>query len=270
MTLFLPHRNARLLRTLITANALAIAMVAPACAALSHPWLSVSPRFEKYAYFSNVRSGDEVTSPFVVKFGVSGMGVAAIDTAVENTGHHHLLIDRPLPLDFSKPLPSNDQYIHFGKGQLEFLVNLPPGEHELRLVFADHRHIPNFVYSKPLRIRVREGKSASAQTAPTEGIEVLTPREGESVRPPFRISLHASGWKISHHLIKNPSTGHFRLTLRSGTGQSARFDLDEGQTELWFAPPAGDDSAELELIDNSDPKRVLATSEKRSFTVVAN
>lgn len=269
MTALFAHRNACTLRTLMTASALAFSMVAPACAELSHPWLSVSPRFEKYAYFSNLRSGDEVSSPFIVKFGVSGIGVAAIDKELAHTGHHHLLIDRPLPLDFSKPLPSNEQYIHFGKGQLEFKVDLPPGEHELRLVFADHRHIPNFVYSKPLRIRVREGTPSTAQSALAEGIEVLAPREGESVQPPFRVSLHASSWMISHQDIKNPSTGHFRLTLRSATGQSARFDLTEGQTELWFAPPAGAYSAELELIDNIDPAQVLATSAKRSFNVRA-
>ncbi|MFX8778223.1 DUF4399 domain-containing protein, partial [Acinetobacter baumannii] len=86
----------------------------------------------------------------LIKFGLTGIGIAAIDKPLAQTGHHHLLIDRPLPSDFRQPLPFNDQYIHFGKGQMETVINLPPGEHTIRLVFADHRHIPNFVYSAPV------------------------------------------------------------------------------------------------------------------------
>lgn len=52
-------------------------------------------------------------------------------------GHHHLLINQALPLDFTKPLPFTEKYIHFGKGQMETVVDLAPGRYELRLVLAD-------------------------------------------------------------------------------------------------------------------------------------
>ena len=40
------------------------------------------------------------------------------------SGHHHLLVNRDLPLDFKAALPFNEQYIHFGKGQMETVLTL--------------------------------------------------------------------------------------------------------------------------------------------------
>jgi hypothetical protein len=47
-------------------------------------------------YFINLKDGQEVTSPFLVQFGLSGMGVAPAGVEKSNTGHHHLLIDAGL------------------------------------------------------------------------------------------------------------------------------------------------------------------------------
>ena len=66
-------------------------------------------------------------------------------------GHHHLLINQPLPLDFKKPLPFTEQYIHFGKGQMETVVDLKPGTCTFNLLLADQQ-------------AVRGGRSASSST----------------------------------------------------------------------------------------------------------
>ena len=47
-------------------------------------------------YFINLKDGAEVTSPFLVQFGLSGMGVAPAGVEKPNTGHHHLIIDTKL------------------------------------------------------------------------------------------------------------------------------------------------------------------------------
>jgi hypothetical protein len=91
------------------------------------------------AYIISPADGATVTSPFKVQFGLTGMGIAPAGTQVENTGHHHLLIDAPT-VDFTVPLPSNDQVKHFGKGQTETTLDLKPGTHKLQLVFADWKH----------------------------------------------------------------------------------------------------------------------------------
>jgi len=93
-------------------------------------------------YIIEPKDGAEVKSPVKVVFGLSGMGVAPAGTQVENTGHHHLLIDDP-QVDFAQPLPATDNIKHFGKGQTEAMVELKPGKHTLQLLFADWKHQPH-------------------------------------------------------------------------------------------------------------------------------
>jgi hypothetical protein len=99
-------------------------------------------------------------------------------------GHHHLLVNQPLPLDFKKPLPFTDQYIHFGKGQMETVLNLAPGTYTLNLLLADQGHIPYFVYSKPLKVTVTRQRTdvQPAQVTGPRRIEMLSPQDG-AARP---------------------------------------------------------------------------------------
>jgi hypothetical protein len=95
------------------------------------------------AYIQSPANGAEVTSPVTVRFGLRGMGVAPAGITTPNTGHHHLLIDADtLPPD-NLPLPANDQVRHFGAGQTEAVLELPPGRHTLQLVLGDALHIPH-------------------------------------------------------------------------------------------------------------------------------
>jgi hypothetical protein len=109
-------------------------------------------------YFINLKDGDAVNSPFLVQFGLSGMGVAPAGVEKPNTGHHHLLIDTTLTAEQMKePIPSDSNHVHFGGGQTEAMVILPPGQHTLQLVLADWTHIPHVppVMSPPITITVR-------------------------------------------------------------------------------------------------------------------
>ncbi|CBV41534.1 DUF4399 domain-containing protein [Halomonas elongata] len=108
-------------------------------------------------YFISPQDGDTLSSPVTVRMGLEGMGVAPAGTEVENTGHHHLLIDKPLDeVDLSAPLPATEQTLHFGGGQTQTTLDLPPGEHTLQLLFMDYRHF-SFdppVHSEPITITV--------------------------------------------------------------------------------------------------------------------
>jgi hypothetical protein len=95
-------------------------------------------------YFINVKDGDTVTSPFKVQFGLTAMGVAPAGSQNPNTGHHHLLIDTQLtPEQMKQPIPADAQHRHFGGGQTEVLLTLPPGKHTLQLVLGDGAHTPH-------------------------------------------------------------------------------------------------------------------------------
>ena len=113
---------------------------------------------DQIRYFINLKDGDTVSSPFLVQFGLSGMGVAPAGVEKPNTGHHHLLIDTTLTADQMKePIPADDNHKHFGGGQTEAMVTLPKGQHTLQLVLGDWTHIPHVppVMSEPIRITVR-------------------------------------------------------------------------------------------------------------------
>ncbi len=93
-------------------------------------------------YFINLEDGDRVESPFLIQFGLSGMGIAPAGTDRANTGHHHLLINVN-DIDLSKPIPSSSNHIHFGGGQTESLVDLMPGDYSMQLVLGDMTHTPH-------------------------------------------------------------------------------------------------------------------------------
>ena len=109
-------------------------------------------------YIVAPRDGATVKGPITVVFGLKGMGVAPAGIKMENTGHHHLLIDSALPADLSQPLPATEKVVHFGKGQTETTLTLPPGKHTLQLVFADLLHVPHdpAVVSRPITITVEK------------------------------------------------------------------------------------------------------------------
>ncbi len=112
---------------------------------------------EARVYFINLEDGDEVESPFLIQFGLSEMGIAPAGIDRENTGHHHLLINVK-DLDFSKPIPASKNHIHFGGGQTESLVELPPGDYSLQLVLGDMTHTPHTppVVSRQINITVKD------------------------------------------------------------------------------------------------------------------
>ena len=98
--------------------------------------------FSEKVYFINLEDGDELKSPFLIQFGLSGKGIAPAGIDVDNTGHHHLLINQN-EINYSMPIPSSDQHLQFGLGQTETMLNLPLGKHKLQLVLGDKYHIPH-------------------------------------------------------------------------------------------------------------------------------
>ena len=103
----------------------------------------------KYAvlYFIWPQNGATMKGGFWCRFGLRGMGVTHAGDDFQNSGHHHLLIDVNEPLDANEPIPQDKNHVHFGAGQTEARVELPPGKHTLQLVLGDAKHYP---FSPPL------------------------------------------------------------------------------------------------------------------------
>ena len=107
-------------------------------------------------YIVAPKDGAKIKGAVTVVFGLKGMGVAPAGIKFDNTGHHHLLVDSEPPAGLSQPLPATEKSIHFGKGQTETTLTLPPGKHTLQLVLGDALHIPHepAVISKKITISV--------------------------------------------------------------------------------------------------------------------
>ncbi|CAG1008940.1 hypothetical protein MYXO_03796 [Myxococcaceae bacterium] len=140
------------LRAAFAASILTLA--AGMASAESTPARTPSPAGAR-VYVISPADGETVSSPVLVRFGLSGMGVAPAGIVFPNTGHHHLVIDSELP-PLDRPLPADSKHIHFGTGATEAKIELPPGRHTLRLVLGDHAHAPHDppVVSDPVTITV--------------------------------------------------------------------------------------------------------------------
>lgn len=106
-------------------------------------------------YFVAPSDGAVLSNPVEVVFGLDGMTVVPAGTDAAASGHHHLIIDAPLPA-FDRPIPADANHVHYGTGSTATTLELPPGEHTLQLVLGDYLHIPHQppVMSDVIRITV--------------------------------------------------------------------------------------------------------------------
>ena len=117
-------------------------------------------------YFITPQNGDVVSGEFTIQFGLRGMGVAPAGVEKDKTGHHHLLIDMETLPPMDAPLPKSDQVRHFGGGQTETSLSLPPGKHTLQLVLGDYAHTPHEAPVISKKITITVGGVSSADRDP--------------------------------------------------------------------------------------------------------
>lgn len=84
-------------------------------------------------------NGATVGTTFKVRFAVNGMAVAPAGDIVADSGHNHLLINQ-MPVPKGQSVPFDDQHKHFGAGQTEAMITLPPGQYKLTSQFANGAH----------------------------------------------------------------------------------------------------------------------------------
>lgn len=101
-------------------------------------------------FFANLTEGQEVTSPVKVEFGIEGMEVEPAGEANYGKGHHHIIINKTY-IEKGTPVPTDEQHIHYGKGQTETELTLEPGDYTLTMQFANGYHMS---YGEPLSATV--------------------------------------------------------------------------------------------------------------------
>lgn len=234
--------------------------------------------------FGNLRNGFRVESPFLVEFSVKGMGIAPAGKEMSNKGHHHILVNTRLPLNPQHEIPFSDKHRHFGKGQTQTTLDLPPGSHTLRLLFADHKHRPYFVFSPEIKVEVTGRRSAvpppltsagfdaqcdtwyqHLRTNPRPGdnhIYFTNVRDGERLRSPFNLKFGLSGQRYAGaHGVATPDSDYFQLDVMSGQRAVQSHDLTGGATELELDLPAGSYRLRLTLMPSHGNGPALHSAE---------
>jgi hypothetical protein len=221
-------------------------------------------------YFVDLKDGQTVPTKFIVHFGLKGMGVAPAGTDKANTGHHHLLVDTELP-PLNHAIPSDFNHLHFGAGQTEAEITLPPGDHTLQLLLGDKDHIPHStpVFSDRIHVHVVDSAAApSAQGAshperhpspPGAKVYFISPEDGAYITPTSIFRFGLVGMGVAPAGLEKSNTGHHHLLVDVGLppldkpipNDFNHLHFGAGQTEAKVTLPLGHHTLQLILADEN-------------------
>jgi len=244
-------------------------------------------------YFLELKNGENIPPKATIHFGLRGMGVAPAGSQRDNSGHHHLLIDTDLP-PLDQPIPADFNHLHFGAGQTEAEVSLPPGDHTLQLLLGDKDHIPHSppVMSERIRVHVAEPGSAPAVAgAPGAGtpgrhpspknakVYFVYPTNHAYVTRTPVIRFGLIGMGVAPAGVQKANTGHHHLLIDAPLppmDQPIPNDFNHlhfgtGQTEAQVTLPLGEHTLQLLLGDeNHIPHEPPLYSSPIKVTVTAS
>ena len=102
-------------------------------------------------YFKSPQNGfKSKAKEFKVEFESKNIHISPAGVKVEKlkkcfvSGHHHLIINGAYDVldNPSQPIPYGKNILHFGGGQTEANLSLPPGKYSLQLALGDYEHRP--------------------------------------------------------------------------------------------------------------------------------
>ena len=206
---------------------------------------SPSVRFEKPA------DGATVTSPFEVVMAATGLTVEPSGEVNEGAGHFHILVDT----DFTpvgQVIPTDEQNLHYGQGQTTATLELEPGEHTLRLQFADglHTALDGDQYRDTITVVVEAGDESPS-------VRFEQPADGATVTSPFEVVMAATGLTVEPSGEVNEGAGHFHILVDTDftpVGQVIPTDeqnlhYGQGQTTATLELEPGEHTLRLQFAD---------------------
>ena len=219
-------------------------------------------------YFIGLKDGDTIPTKSTIHFGLKGMGVAPAGSDRANSGHHHLIIDSPTPA-LNAEIPNDFQHLHFGAGQTETDLTLPPGEHTLQLVFGDKNHVPHSppVMSDRIKVKVADQPAPTPQAAaPASGrrpspkdakVYFIYPKDGSYISPNPVIRFGLLNMGVAPAGFDKPNTGHHHLLIDADLppldqpipNDFNHLHFGSGQTEAKITLPLGQHRLRLLFAD---------------------
>ena len=157
--------------------------------------------------FFNPLDGATVSSPFEVVMAATGLVVEPSGEVIEGAGHFHILVDTDF-VPAKNVIPTDEQHLHYGKGQTTVSLELSPGEHTLRLQFADGAHtaLEGEQFQDAITVIVAESAEAPA-------VRFAQPDDGTTVSSPFEVVMEATGLIVEPSGEINDGAGHFHILV---------------------------------------------------------
>ncbi|MFZ4662334.1 MAG: DUF4399 domain-containing protein [Caldilineaceae bacterium] len=158
--------------------------------------------------FATPINGATVPPTFTVAMTATGLTVEPAGAINENAGHFHILVDTDF-VEAGEVIINDAQHLHYGKGQYTTTLNLEPGEHVLRLQFANGAHIAldGPAYQDTITVTVSEAMNAE----PT--VRFVTPLDGATVPPTFTVAMSATGLLVEPAGEIHAGAGHFHILI---------------------------------------------------------
>jgi hypothetical protein len=218
--------------------------------------------------FIDIKDGAVIGPKTTIHFGLHGMGVAPAGTKRPNSGHHHLLVDTDLP-PLDKPIPNDENHLHFGGGQTETELSLSPGPHTLQLLLGDADHIPHTppIYSDKIHVTVAESTPAPAAQASPPGtrhpspagarVYIVSPDNGSYVPTTFTVRFGLEKMGVAPAGVDKLNSGHHHLLIDTELppldkpipNDENHLHFGAGQTEATVTLPRGRHTLQLLLGD---------------------
>lgn len=160
--------------------------------------------------FAQPLDGATVPPTFGVVMYATGLIPEPAGDISAGAGHFHILVDTDF-IPAGEVIPKDEQHLHFGDGQLETELTLPPGDHILRLQFADGAHVA--LEGNRYRDEIRLTVSADA---PKQQVTIVEPEDGANVVNPFTVKMSATGLFVdSAGALRREDGGHMHLLIDS-------------------------------------------------------
>ena len=116
---------------------------APASTPAATPETSSAPR----VFFVEPKDGAKVKAnePVLLTFGIENYELSAVPAgevteARPGVGHHHVGVEQDCLPPGTNIVKGTPNWVHFGKAETEFSLQLTPGPHKLSLQLADDLH----------------------------------------------------------------------------------------------------------------------------------
>lgn len=160
--------------------------------------------------FVSPGNGATVSPTFTVVMSATGLTVEPAGALNENAGHFHILVDTDF-VEAGEVIINDAQHLHYGKGQFTTTLNLDPGEHVLRLQFANGAHIAlaGPAYQDTITVTVAETMSAEPS------VRFVTPLAGATVPPTFTVEMSATGLLVEPAGEIKEGAGHFHILVNT-------------------------------------------------------